>query len=85
MSTALFTGFPGFLGARLLPRLLDLQPELTVVCLVQPRFMEVARLEITSLEKRHRKLRGRRRRWKATSPLPGSGWRERRRPACAID
>ena len=34
----LFTGFPGFIGVRLLPRLLELGPDLQVVCLVQDRF-----------------------------------------------
>jgi thioester reductase-like protein len=73
MSTALFTGFPGFLGARLLPRLLELQPELTVVCLVQPRFLELARLEIASLEKHHRKLHGRLQAVEGDITSPGLG------------
>jgi thioester reductase-like protein len=37
-TTILFTGFPGFIGLRLLPRLLELQPEARVACLVQEKF-----------------------------------------------
>ncbi|HLA79909.1 MAG TPA: SDR family oxidoreductase [Vicinamibacteria bacterium] len=49
----LFTGFPGFIGVRLLPRLLELGPDLQVVCLVQDRFLEVARSAIRDLEAAH--------------------------------
>jgi thioester reductase-like protein len=59
MAVALFTGFPGFIGVRLLPRLLELQPELRVACLVQPRFLDLARSEIAGLEERRPDLRGR--------------------------
>jgi thioester reductase-like protein len=45
----LFTGFPGFLGARLLPQLLGAVPEWRAACLVQPRFAEAARHELTRL------------------------------------
>jgi thioester reductase-like protein len=41
--TVLFTGFPGFLGGRLLARLLELEAETTYVCLVQERFLPQAR------------------------------------------
>src|SRR5262245_31964344 len=34
----LFTGFPGFIGARLIPRLLELDPTMTLECLVQEKF-----------------------------------------------
>jgi thioester reductase-like protein len=40
--TILFTGFPGFIGARLIPLLLDQDPEATVVALVEPRMVEKA-------------------------------------------
>lgn len=43
MSTLFFTGYPGFLGAGLLPRLLARSPELRARCLVQPKFAEIAR------------------------------------------
>jgi len=48
--SVLLTGFPGFIGARLLPRLLDLSPEETFVCLVQERFLDVARRELATIE-----------------------------------
>lgn len=40
--TILFTGFPGFIGARLIPLLLDQDPEATVVALVEPRMVQKA-------------------------------------------
>ncbi|HSP15087.1 MAG TPA: SDR family oxidoreductase [Thermoanaerobaculia bacterium] len=43
MSTIFFTGFPGFLGAELLPRLLRRSPDVRVRCLVQSKFAELAR------------------------------------------
>ena len=41
--TIFFTGYPGFLGAQLLPRLLARQPDATARCLVQPKFAALAR------------------------------------------
>ncbi|MEV4423172.1 SDR family oxidoreductase [Patulibacter sp. NPDC049589] len=41
--TILFTGFPGFIGARLIPLLLDADPDANVVALVEPRMVEKAR------------------------------------------
>ena len=37
--TILFTGFPGFIGARLIPRLLELRPGASFECLVQEKFL----------------------------------------------
>jgi thioester reductase-like protein len=48
--SVLFTGFPGFIGARLLPRLLELSPGETFVCLVQDRFLDLARRELAAIE-----------------------------------
>jgi thioester reductase-like protein len=42
MGTVLFTGFPGFLGSELLPRVLHRSPEHTATCLVQPKFAALA-------------------------------------------
>jgi thioester reductase-like protein len=39
----LLTGFPGFLGERLLPRLLESSPSARYLCLVQPKFEAMAR------------------------------------------
>ena len=55
----LFTGFPGFIGERLLPRLLELGPDIPISCLVQERFVETARQRIRAIEDRHRFARGR--------------------------
>lgn len=54
----LFTGFPGFLGVRLLPRLLELSPGATFQCLVQEKFLDVARQQIEALAERHAHTRG---------------------------
>ena len=43
MPSIFFTGFPGFLGSQLLPRLLARAPEDDAVCLVQPKFAALAR------------------------------------------
>jgi thioester reductase-like protein len=59
MADVLFTGFPGFIGARLLPRLLALQPEVTFQCLVQERFLPAARASIAEIEAAHPAARGR--------------------------
>lgn len=59
MGLHLVTGFPGFLGARLLPRLLELAPGDRVVCLVQPKFAAFAKSEVARLEAAHPHVRGR--------------------------
>lgn len=43
MRTIFFTGYPGFLGAALLPRVLARSNDITAVCLVQPKFAALAR------------------------------------------
>jgi thioester reductase-like protein len=42
LSHLLVTGFPGFLGSALLPRLLARSPEATAICLVQSRYGDLA-------------------------------------------
>ena len=59
MREALFTGFPGFIGARLLPRLLELQPDTRFLCLVQERFLPAARESMAAIEAAHPGARGR--------------------------
>ena len=51
--TVLFTGFPGFIGARLIPRLLELAPDTTFVCLVQEKFVGVARDAVEKMAADH--------------------------------
>jgi thioester reductase-like protein len=46
---ALLTGFPGFIGERLLPRLLELHPDTEFRCLVQARFREHAEAALARL------------------------------------
>ena len=55
----LFTGFPGFIGARLLPRVLELKPDSLAVCLVQEKFRAAAGEAVAELESRHPHVRGR--------------------------
>ena len=43
------TGFPGFIGERLLPRLLELHPQTEFKCLVQPRHRDQAETELARL------------------------------------
>src|SRR5690606_7614922 len=47
--TFFVTGFPGFLGSRLLPRILRRSPEARAVCLVQPKFASLAEKRVQEL------------------------------------
>jgi len=58
-ATIFFTGFPGFLGAELLPRVLRRRPEASAVCLVQGKFAALARARADILMGRDPSLRGR--------------------------
>lgn len=51
--TALITGFPGFIGERLLPRLLELHPATRFACLVQVRFEAQARETLQRIAAAH--------------------------------
>jgi len=55
----LLTGFPGFIGERLLPRLLELLPGSSFHCLVQERFLETARERVRAIEVLYPHARGR--------------------------
>jgi thioester reductase-like protein len=55
----LMTGFPGFLGSALLPRLLGRRPGTNAVCLVQPQHAGTARIRIDELEAAHPHTRDR--------------------------
>ena len=59
MSTIVFTGFPGFLGSELLPRVLARESDATAVCVVQRRFMELARTRLAALSLRQPDLAAR--------------------------
>lgn len=49
MSTIFLTGFPGFLGSRLVPLLLRRDDDARAACLVQPKFADLARERIDEL------------------------------------
>jgi len=57
--TIFVTGFPGFLGSRLLPRILAREPDRRAVCLVQPRFEGLAKDRVAALEAADAGLAGR--------------------------
>jgi thioester reductase-like protein len=59
MDAIFFTGFPGFLGSELLPRVLDRLPEAMALCLVQPKFSELAHRRAIDLATAHPSLAGR--------------------------
>ncbi len=59
MSIVFFTGFPGFLGSELLPRVLERSPEYRAVCLIQSKFTSQARSRLEHIEGVHPDLRGR--------------------------
>jgi nucleoside-diphosphate-sugar epimerase len=58
MPTVFFTGFPGFLGSELLPRILQRSPDTTALCLVQPKFADLARERARALGNRIRLIEG---------------------------
>jgi thioester reductase-like protein len=59
MATIFFTGFPGFLGSELLWRVLERSPAATGLCLVQPKFEDLARRRAAELEAAHPGVKGR--------------------------
>lgn len=73
MATIFFTGFPGFLGSALLPRVLDRGDGDVAVCLVQARFADVARARVEALEAQHPAVRGRIRLVEGDITRPGLG------------
>ena len=58
MRLIFFTGYPGFLGSALLPRVLARDPEAIAICLVQPKFASLARERARALGDRVRFLEG---------------------------
>lgn len=59
MSTILLTGFPGFLGSALLPRILARRPGSRAACLVQSHHMDTARERLQEIESAHPETAGR--------------------------
>src|SRR5512140_2849903 len=69
----LFTGFPGFIGARLIPRLLELEPDTTFHCLVQEKFLSAADESVVALAGEHPGTKGRIRLVVGDITAPGLG------------
>jgi thioester reductase-like protein len=59
MPKVFFTGFPGFLGSELLPRVLERLPGATATCLIQSKFADLARQRVRELEDSHPATAGR--------------------------
>jgi thioester reductase-like protein len=59
VNTLLMTGFPGFLGSALLPRLLARREDARAVCLVQARHLPLARSRVRELAATHPATAGR--------------------------
>ena len=59
MSMLFFTGYPGFLGSRLLPRILQRTEGTHATCLVQPAVAELARRRLEDQDFAEPDLRGR--------------------------
>ncbi len=73
MSTILFTGFPGFLGSALIPRVLERAEGDQAVCLVQAKFAELADERRRQIERRHPETAGRIRLVEGDITEPGLG------------
>src|SRR5512140_2176243 len=73
MDAIFFTGFPGFLGSELLPRVLERLPDANAICLVQPRFLALARERAAALAQERRSLQGRVRIVEGDITAPGLG------------
>jgi thioester reductase-like protein len=73
VSDILFTGFPGFIGMRLLPRILERRPHARIACLVQDKFAELARRSLAALAAAHPHTRGRLELVPGDITLPGLG------------
>ena len=58
MPSFLLTGYPGFLGSALLPKLLARAPETTAICLVQTKFAALARARAAPFGERVRIVEG---------------------------
>lgn len=59
MTALLMTGFPGFLGSALLPRVLARRPEAHAICLVQPRYLVDAVRRVEEIAAEHPGATGR--------------------------
>jgi nucleoside-diphosphate-sugar epimerase len=80
----LFTGFPGFIGERLLPRLMESDADSRYVCLVQSRFAAQAARSVEAIESRHPHARGRLELVEGDITQPGLGLADAKRAAAGL-
>ncbi|QQR72465.1 MAG: SDR family oxidoreductase [Holophagales bacterium] len=73
MSKIFFTGFPGFLGVELVPRVLARAPQSEVVCLIQSKFAPLAARRVAEIERRDAAFAGRIRLVEGDITQPGLG------------
>jgi thioester reductase-like protein len=73
MATLFVTGFPGFLGSELVPRILGRSETDIALCLVQPKFLDVARQRADEIMTREPGLAGRIRLVEGDITSPGLG------------
>lgn len=73
MATHFFTGFPGFLGSELVPRVLARAAGDDAVCLIQPKFADLARKRVREIEARDPRFAGRVRLVEGDITRPGLG------------
>ena len=59
MSALLMTGFPGFLGSALLPKLLARREGYEAICLVQPQHLATAEKRVAAIAASHPHTEGR--------------------------
>ncbi len=73
MATLFVTGFPGFLGSELVPRILGRSASDVALCLVQPKFLDVALRRADEIMAREPALAGRIRLVEGDITRPGLG------------
>ncbi len=81
MPNLLITGFPGFLGSALLPRLLARRPGTGALCLVQAQHLETAGQRLAELLQQHPDLTGRIALVEGDITVPGLGVEQTQRTA----
>jgi len=73
VTALLMTGFPGFLGSALLPRLLARREAVRAICLVQPQHLATARRRVREIETAHPHTRDRIELMEGDITAPGLG------------
>lgn len=76
MATVFFTGFPGFLGSELLPRVLERRNKDRAICLVQSKFADLAEQRVAELTQNDPRLADRIELVRGDITKPGLGLEE---------